>query len=479
MKKKMLIIPLAAFLSMGTAFAIAASRGVTLSSVKGLGDPYYHYEAVAATCASYGIKEYWTNCKGDTTIVEPIGVDIVEKGQPSAAEIQFIVDTYGASDERIIAKSDVHGSGVESADCLGKEVCSICGATLGGIVPTIDFSTNGIYGMYDWYLSFGAPDAGWVSVPSATSIQFLTYNPGFLSEIQLPRIYFAGFDCVSIDLSITYKDEVYSFDQVRTTSFTVPSNSYAAKLVFSNISDSSMTATLRDSSDNILLTSMVVDVDVLNGTTGFKFYAEGVYTGVGYELLSNFTFVKDCVHSFVSDPNCIGKEICSTCGKERSTTTPTIDFTQSLYGAYDVWEGDGSSDPAWTVPSGADKIQFVNAFSDGSIFDYHLPRIYFAAFSSVTIDLVVNYAGETFALTDDFASSWATPFSLYDHAQLVFENISGSSMTVKFNDAFGTTHAQVTCSNAAVLNGLESFVLYVKGSGNIAYDTFQNFTFVA
>ena len=479
MKKKFLIISLATLLPLGTAFAIAVSNGVAFSSVRGLGDPYYHYEAVAATCASYGIKEYWTNCKGDTTIVEPTGVDFIEKGQPSAAEIQYIVDTYGASDERIIAKSDVHGSGVESADCLGKEVCSVCGETLGSVVPTIDFTTNGIYGMYDWYKSFGSPDPSWVSVASATSIQFLTYNPGYLSEIKLPRIYFAGFDCVSIDLSMTYQDEVYSFDQAQTISFTVPSNSYAAKLVFSNISNSGMTVTLRDSSNNILLTSMETDTNVLNGVDGFKFYAEGVYTGVGYELLSNFTFVKDCVHSYVADPNCIGKEICSVCGKERAATTPTFDFTQSLYGAYDVWEGNGSSDPTWTVPSGADKIQFVNAFSDGSIFDYHLPRIYFAAFSSVTIDIVVNYQDETFALTDDYSASWAAPFSLYDHAQLVFENITSSSMTVKFNDAFGNAQMQVTCNDASVLNGLAGFVLYAKGSGNIAYDTFQNFTFVA
>ena len=479
MKKKILIASLAALLPLGTAFAIAASNGVAFSSVRGLGDPYYHYEAVAATCASYGIKEYWTNCKGDTTIVEPTGVDFIEKGQPSAAEIQYIVDTYGASDERIIAKSDVHGSGVESADCLGKEVCSVCGETLGSVVPTIDFSTNGIYGMYDWYLSFGAPDAGWVSVASATSIQFLTYNPGYLSEIQLPRIYFAGFDCVSIDLTMTVQNEVYSFDQAQTISFTVPSSSYAAKLVFNNISNSGMTVTLRDSSNNILISSMVADANVLNGVDGFKFYAEGVYDIIGYEVLSNFTFVKDCVHNYVADPNCIGKEICSVCGKERTAATPTIDFTQSLYGAYDVWEGNGSSDAAWTVANGADKIQFVNAFNDGSIFDYHLPRIYFAAFSSVKIDIVVNYEGEIFALTDDYSSSWTTPGSAYDHAQLVFENITSSSMTVKFNDAFGNAQMQVTCNDVSVLNGLAGFVLYVKGMGALAYDTFQNFTFVA
>lgn len=477
MKKKMLFIPLAALLSMGTTFAIVASKGTTLFSVRGTGDPYYHYEAVAATCASYGIKEYWTNCKGDTTIVEPLGVDIIERGQPSASDIQHIIDTYGAGDERIIAKSDVHGAGVESADCLGKEVCSVCGETLGGIVPTIDFSTNGIYGMYDWYLSFGAPDPSWVSVPNATSIQFLTYNPGVLSEIQLPRIYFAGFDCVSIDLSMTYKDEVYSFDQAQTSSFTVPSNSYAAKLVFSNISNSGMTVTLRDSLNNILLSSMVVDANVLNGTAGFKFYAEGVYTGVGYELLSNFTFVKDCVHNFVADTNCIGKEVCSACGKERGVADPSFDFTSNLYGAYDVYEPWGAWEQAgWAASDSASTIKFYN-YGTG-VTHYHLPKIYFAGFSSVSISLASAYQGEQYAFDDSFLANYETPFAGYS-LKISFENITSSSMTVSILDAFDNPQVQTTCTNLDVLHGNENFVLYLNGVDYGAWETFSNLTFVA
>ena len=462
---------------MGTTLAIASYNGMALFSTKGLGDTYYHYEAVAATCASYGIKEYWTNCKGDTTIVEPTGVEIVEKGQPSVADIQNIIDTYGVGDERIIAKSNVHGGGIESSDCLGKEVCSVCGETLGGIVPTIDFSTNGIYGMYDWYLSFGAPAADWVSVPNATSIQFLTYNPGVLSEVQLPRIYFAGFDCVSIDLSMTYQNEVYSFDQARTSSFTVPSNSYAAKLVFSNISNSGMTVTLRDSLNNILLTTMVVDADVLNGEAGFKFYAEGVYTGVGYELLSNFTFVKDCVHNFVADSNCIGKEICSVCGKERGVSDPSFDFTSNLYGAYDVYEPWGSYEqPGWTGSDSASTIKFYN-YGVG-VTHYHLPKIYFAGFSSVSISLTSAYQGEQYAFDDSFLAKYETPFGGYS-LKILFENISSSSMTVSILDAFDNAQVQTTCTDLDVINGNENFVLYLNGVSSGAWETFSNLTLVA
>ena len=480
----MLFIPLAALLSMGTTFAIVASKGTTLFAVRGTGDPYYHYEAVAATCASYGIKEYWTNCKGDTTIVEPLGVDIIERGQPSASDIQHIIDTYGAGDERIIAKSDVHGSGVESADCLGKEVCSVCGETLGGIVPTIDFSTNGIYGMYDWCLdsAFTAPDPGWVTVPSATSIQFLTYKTavGVVDEIRLPRIYYAGFDAVSIDLTIQYQNEIYSFDELQTTSFTIPSSGYAAKLVFGNINGSSMNVSLRDSSNNVLISSVVTDSDVLNGEEGFKFYVEAYalgMDGVGSNVLSNFTFVKDCVHNFAADTNCIGKEVCSACGKERGVADPSFDFTSNLYGAYDVYEPWGAWEQAgWVASDSASAIKFYN-YGTG-VTHYHLPKIYFAGFSSVSISLASAYQGEQYAFDDSFLAKYETPFGGYS-LKISFENITSSSMTVSILDAFDNPQVQTTCTNLDVLNGNENFVLYLNGVTSGAWETFSNLTFVA
>ena len=379
MKKRILflsLVSLVATLTTATSLAVAFQNRSSFYSAKGTGGTYYHYEAVGATCSTYGIKEYWTNCKDDTTLVEPLGVSIVEKGQPTESEISAIVAKYGAGDERIIAMNDNHDSQTD-ASCLGRLVCSRCHEIVGSEVPTIDFQTNGIYEMYDWYLSFGAPDKSWVTVPDQSSIQFLTYNPDVLSEIRLPNIYFAGFDLVSIDLSITYQNEKYSFNEDQSDAFTIPSNSYSTKLVFSNISETSMTATLRDSSNVVLLSKTVTDASVLKGDDGFKFFAEGVYTGTGHEVLSNFTFVENHVHNYAADPNCIGKEICSDCLDARAASIVSFDFTQSIYGAYDYWDEHGT-DSNWVVPTEAGKIQFVNADSDGSIFNYHLPRIYFA-----------------------------------------------------------------------------------------------------
>jgi hypothetical protein len=675
MQKKYLLLSLTTSVAAaGAAFALSISNSASFLSTASTGTQWNHYEAVSATCDKYGIKEYWTDCKGNTTIIEPIEGQMIEKGQPSAEDIQYIVDTYGVGDERIVAKvahnfvdtvvaskigyfgtacsvcgeagelsanvmqfadidftkatygaqggawgSDfpVTGSGVFKAEkwlkyeitaanaeeqfyfpkinfalfdvvqfsvscdswaieaglvsgsyvlpfcadfsedhstgtlkfvknagnviatltcnetsqsqqvtitdqdiidgnksfglyanskyqwqtvtieitaltdecehnyvadpnCIGKEVCSICGEAR-AVAPSIDFATNGIYGMYDWYTSFGAPAEDWVFNVEANSIHFYTYNSGVYSEVCLPRMYFAGFSAVTIDFTIANASEKYSFNSDLSDYYTVPSASFAAKLVFYNITSSSMVASLRDSSNNILLSKVVTDENVLNGVDGFKFYDEGV--GLGNEHLSNFAFVGEHAHNYVADAGCIGKEACSVCYAEHGVANPSFDFSSNLYGAYDYYEGGvggaATIDPSWVVANGASEIKFVNAFNDGSIFDYHLPKIYFANFSSVTINLVINYASEVFALENGFSQSFTAPFSNYDHAQLVFENISSSNMTVKLNDAFGTTYAQVTCSNADVLNGDAGFVLYAKGSGNIAFDALNNFTFVA
>lgn len=478
MRKKIVFLSLVSTLTLAAGVAVAFQTRASSYSVKGTSGTYYHYEAVEADCSHYGIKEYWTNCKGDTTISEPTGVSIVEMGQPTQDEILAIIDAYGVSDERIIDKNDHHDP-VTDADCLGRLVCSDCHQVVGSEVPTIDFVNNGIYGMYDWYLSFGTPDPSWVSVVDAGTIQFLTYNPGVLSEIKLPRIYYAGFDRVSIDLAITYKDVKISFDKAQTNMFTVPSNGYATKIVFSNISADKMNVSIIDSSSNVLISTVVSDADVLAGKEGFKIYAEGVYTGVGYERLSNFSFIKDCVHNYVADANCIGKEVCSICGHEHGIEDPTFDFTSNLYNSGTVYEpwGDFYQD-GWARADNAGQVSFV-CYEAGAISRYYLPKIYFAAYSRVTIDIAGNYEGTVYGLDHDFSSSWTLPFSNYDSFHLYFENITATSMTVIIADAFGTTQVSATCTNLNVLNGLENFQLFVKGMGAVGWDTCKNFTFVA
>ncbi|MBO6280245.1 MAG: hypothetical protein J6M95_01520 [Bacilli bacterium] len=172
------------------------------------------------------------------------------------------------------------------------------------------------------------------------------------------------------------------------------------------------------------------------------------------------------------------KAFCSVCGDARGVA-PTIDFTANLYGAYDCYDPWGSAvaQDGWVRADNAEQISFVN-YTAGDICRFHLPKMYFAGFSSVSIDVVVNYTDVVYALDGDFTSSYTTPFAGYS-LKVVFENITSSSMDVKILDAFGTTQVQATCSDSNILNGLEGFVIYTKGSGNVAWDAFSNFTFTA
>ena len=477
MRKKFILLPLTGLMATGTAFGFIVANGRNLAFANGASTTYYHYEAVEATCVSYGIKEYWTDCRGDTVIEKPEGAAIIEKGQPSAADIQFIIDTYGASDERIIAKSDTHGALKADPNCLGRQLCTLCGEPVAeSAIPTLDFVTNGFYGMYDWYVDHGVADPSWVFTNDPSSISFYTYGYDKYTRVRLPNIYYAGFDCVTIDLTIANKDEKYSFVPDRSVNFVVPSANYSTKLVFSNITSSSMDVTLRDSSNSVLLSISVTDQNIINGNDGFMIYIDCV--GLGTELLSNFTFIKDCEHNFVADTLCIGKEICSSCYAERGVAAPVFDFTQNLYGANTIYEPWGSvPQDGWARGDNAGSVSLVN-YQDGQISIYGLPRIYFAGFSKITIDVVVNYSLVKYALDHDFTSEFQTPFAVYS-LKVVFDDITSSSMTVKIQDAFGTTQVQGTCNDVSVLNGLSNYQMFVKGSGNVGWDAFSNFTFTA
>ena len=290
MRKKILLLSSVGLLATGAGTLLAVNASSTDSfSIAGGSTSWNHYETVAPTCGSYGIKEYWTDCNGTTTIEEPVGAVIVEKGQPSATDIEYIVDTYGADDERIIDKSDVHGSGVESTECLGKEICSVCGEILGGIVPTIDF-TSSLYGAYDVYKPWGdVAQDGWARADSAGQISFVNYTNGDVCEYHLPKIYFAGFESVSIDVAVQYNLVLYSLDAGFSSSFEVPFSGYSLKVVFENISSSSMTVKILDAFSTVQVESTCTDADVLNGDSNFVLYVKGS-GNVAWDALSNFTF---------------------------------------------------------------------------------------------------------------------------------------------------------------------------------------------
>lgn len=476
MRKKIILFPLIGLMVTGTAFGLALANKNKLSFVSGVSTSYNHYEAVAATCTSYGIKEYWTDCRGDTVIEQPEGVTFIEKGQPSAADIQYIIDTYGATDPRIIAPiphSYVNSVVTDKIGYFGTvcEHCGVAGEASSDIMQLADIDFT--------LATYGANGGKWGTnvQPTAKTMTYEVVSGGTEEEIFLPKINFSLYTNVSFTLTGNVWDARVG---LQTGSYAFPysaSGVHSGTLSFA-ISATQVVASL-ECSDGVNQNLTITDSDIINGNKALSLFmiADDPYRAITAEL-TGLANSSSCTHNFVADTSCIGKEVCSICSEARGIANPTIDFTTNLYSANTVYELWGAyPQDGWVRADNAGSVSFVN-YTDGDICIYNLPKIYFAGFSSITIDVAVNYGQVKYSLDHDFSSEYQVPFAGYS-LKVVFENISSSSMTVKILDAFETVQVQGTCSSANVLNGLESYQMFVKGSGNVGWDAFSNFTFTA
>ena len=479
MKKKTLL-----FGSLATTFAIGigivAASGIHQLNKVGLFVPvggsttYYHYEAVAPTCEKYGIKEYWTDCKGYTTIEEPVGAVITEMGQPSDVDIQYIVDTYGADDERIIAKAEHNFVNSVVAEKIGyfATVCSVCGEAGAQSSDKMQFADIDFT-----KATYGAEGGKWGTnvQPTAKTMTYEVTAGHTENEIKLPKINFSLYKNVSFTLTGNVWDARVGLES---GSYAFPysaSGVHTGTLTFT-VGQTSIAAAL-ECSDGVNQNLSITDADILSGSKSVSLYmiADDAYRAITIELTG---LIDECDHNFVVDSSCIGKEVCSICGEVRGVTNPSFDFAANLYGAYDIYEPFGNyPTDGWVRADNASQISYAN-YTVGGVCNYYLPKMYFAGFSTLSIDVTVNYSGVIYSLDHDFTSSYTTPFAGYS-LKLVFDNITASSMTVKILDAFSTVQVQATCTDANVLNGLTNYVVFVQGSGNVGWDALSNFTFTA
>lgn len=474
MRKKIILLSLASLVATGTALAFIIGNKTAFSLVKGDPIAYNHYEAVAATCTAYGIKEYWTDCRGNTTIVQPEGVSFIEKGQPSASDIQYIIDTYGNSDERLISPIPHNYVNSVVTDRIGYfatacEHCGVAGSPSNEVMQLADIDFT--------LATYGANGGKWATnvQPTAKTMTYEVTDGHVENEIFLPKINFNLYTIVTFTLTGNVWDARVGLE---TGSYAFPysaSGVHTGTLSFS-IGVSQVVATL-ECADGTNQNITITDSDIINGNTSLSLFmiADDPYRAITAELVA---LADSCSHNYVADTTCIGKEVCSNCSAARAIANPTIDFTANQYGAYTVYEPWGLyAQDGWTRGDNAGSISFVN-YTDGDICQYHLPKIYFAGYSSLTVDVAVNYGLVQYSLDHDFSSLFEVPFAGYS-LKVVFENITSSSMTVKILDAFETVQVQAACTNADVLNGLDNFVIFVKGSGNVGWDAFSNFTFVS
>jgi len=372
MQKKYLLLSLTSVVAAGAVFALSISNSAPFLSIANTGTQWNHYEAVSATCDKYGIKEYWTDCKGNTTIVEPIEGQMIENGQPSAEDIQYIVDTYGAGDERIVAKVAHNFVDTVVASKIGYfgTACSVCGEAgeLSANVmqfADIDFTKA----------TYGAQGGKWGDnvQPTAKGMVFEVNEGSVEEEIKLPKINFSLYKSVSFTLAgndwscrvglatgsyafpYAYRAEPYS----GTLSFTVSGNQVNASLYCAEGTTQNVT---------------ISDSDIVNGNKSVSLYmiADAAYRTISAELTA---LADTCEHNYVLDANCLGKEVCSICGEARAVA-PSIDFaTNGIYGMYDWYKNFGAPDPGWVFNVEANSIHFYT-YNSGAYSEVCLPRMY-------------------------------------------------------------------------------------------------------
>ena len=102
--KKLLLGSCVGVASLMLAVAVAAnSNGGNLFKTTAT-DSWRHYSAVASSSSNNGLREYWTNCNGTTTLANP-GVEAIDYAG-DAALVSSIVSEYGAQDARITPRSE-------------------------------------------------------------------------------------------------------------------------------------------------------------------------------------------------------------------------------------------------------------------------------------------------------------------------------------------------------------------------------------
>lgn len=137
-------------LSFGVAF-----NGSALSVKAAASDIYYHYEGRPADFANFGIREYWTNCKGDTTIEKPAASKYIEF-KDAGIEVPA---TMSKDDPRYIAPET---AGANNEVPTSKEIQSVT------IIPTGSGNTT----------SGGAHGGTTGSTPSGSSTPIVVDQDG-------------------------------------------------------------------------------------------------------------------------------------------------------------------------------------------------------------------------------------------------------------------------------------------------------------
>ena len=411
-------------------------------------------------------------------------------------------------------------------ECIGAidYGCTVCGYVQSREnvdKPVIDFTSN-MYGATVYSCVWAVADDARITEKTADSLKYLVYHDNnevnALSKLYLPRINFANFDKVTVNVFFdTFAwNQQYGLTEDALTNISdtwVDWASHEGTLTFEWVNGSLVMTLVMNGKT---LTQTITDADIINGKASAYFCVQAYYER--YVTLSGFTFKAPCTEHTYGEwtmGSTVGmkKHACTNCGYEEeavctehtfgnvtaialglgthtctlcNTTAevavdePTFDFTSNMYGAtvYScVW---AVADDARITEKTADSLKYlvyhdnneVNALSK-----LYLPRINFANFDKVTVNVFFDTFAwnQQYGLTEDaltnISDTWVDWAS--HEGTLTFEWVNGSLvMTLVMN---GKTLTQ-TITDADIINGKASAYFCVQAYYE-RYVTLSGFNF--
>ena len=414
MNKKLLGIAITGALSVITAASFAFGGGLSklIHLVATNGSKWNHYDRRDPTEEQLGIREYWAECgTGIHVFSEPQEGTITDKGTA------YDTSEFSENDDRYIPYmiDEYHH----------------------------DFSVY-LYGAHDSDLSKDWYDWDYVETNStADTLNYKVYEQNTF-KLDLPRVDFERYNHVSMKFSssnyhgrvclglseddVTYKDGIESDREIDgTIMFVLNGNKLKMGLVFGTIS----------------ISRTITDTNIISGKQSASVYVKALYDR--FFSISKITFDTS---NFV---------------------VPTYTFSQGAYGTgiYNI-SLDKEENYLMSITREGEtttSTQLLYAAYDMNLFRFSLPKVDFELYNSVSMTLYVPAynSNSLVGLSEDdvtiFSGSGDSSFT--GHLSFVY---NGEKLIADLD--FGTAHATKDVTNAAVISGNASPLLFTKGYYN-------------
>ena len=221
--------------------------------------------------------------------------------------------------------------------------CTTCGYVQSREVvtnPTVDFTSN-MYGATVYSCVWAVADDTRITEKTADSLKYLVYHDNgevnALSKLYLPRINFANFDKVTVNVLLdTFAwNQQYGLSEDALTNISdtwIDWASHEGTLTFEWVDGNLVMKLVMNGKT---LTKTITDADIINGKASAYFCVQAYYDR--YVTLSGFDFSNECAHVYgdwtMGSSVGMKKHVCLECGAEEEvacTDHAYSDWTSNL-----------------------------------------------------------------------------------------------------------------------------------------------------